>query len=62
MGEMRDLLTQSLILVFKMAKQKLKKPFTHLENVVLQTSAVATATMPLAGGIYRLETTTTNNL
>ena len=24
--------------------------FTHLENVVLQTAAVATATMPLAGG------------
>lgn len=25
--------------------------FTYLENVVLQTAAVATATMPLAGGI-----------
>jgi hypothetical protein len=26
--------------------------FTYLENVLLQTTAVATATMPLAGGLY----------
>jgi hypothetical protein len=28
------------------------KTFGPLENVVLQTTAVATATMPLAGGFY----------
>lgn len=40
--------------VFKLLEQKflLFKNFGPLENVILQTTAVATATMPLAGGIF----------
>ena len=44
---------QSTILgygVFKLLRPYLKDEFGPLENVVLQTVAVATATMPLAGG------------
>lgn len=35
---------------FKLLEPYLSEPFTAAENVVLQTTAVATATMPLAGG------------
>ncbi|KAI9230491.1 MAG: OPT oligopeptide transporter protein-domain-containing protein [Piptocephalis tieghemiana] len=36
--------------IFKPLQGRLKTPFGPVENVVLQTTAVATATMPLAGG------------
>lgn len=36
--------------VFKPFRSKLARPFGPVENVVLQTTAVATATMPLAAG------------
>ncbi len=39
--------------VFKLLQQKfLTLHFTPLDNVILQTTAVATATMPLAGGNF----------
>ncbi|EGC36348.1 hypothetical protein DICPUDRAFT_32017 [Dictyostelium purpureum] len=37
-------------LFFKLIEKHLKVRFNHFENVLLQTIAVATATMPLAGG------------
>ncbi|EFA78201.1 hypothetical protein PPL_08851 [Heterostelium album PN500] len=37
-------------LVFRLLQKKLSRHFNHFENVLLQTIAVATATMPLAGG------------
>jgi uncharacterized oligopeptide transporter (OPT) family protein len=36
--------------MFKPFKGKLRRTFGPIENVVLQTTAVATATMPLAAG------------
>ncbi|KAI9257239.1 OPT oligopeptide transporter protein-domain-containing protein [Phascolomyces articulosus] len=36
--------------IFKPFRDKLRTPFGPVENVVLQTTAVATATMPLAAG------------
>ncbi|KAI9491800.1 OPT oligopeptide transporter protein-domain-containing protein [Zychaea mexicana] len=36
--------------IFKPFRDKLRTPFGPIENVVLQTTAVATATMPLAAG------------
>ncbi|KAJ1912563.1 OPT super [Tieghemiomyces parasiticus] len=36
--------------LFKLLERWLKVPFGPAENVILQTTAVATATMPLAGG------------
>lgn len=40
--------------MFKPFKGKLRRAFGPIENVVLQTTAVATATMPLAAGISRV--------
>ncbi|GAM25333.1 hypothetical protein SAMD00019534_085080 [Acytostelium subglobosum LB1] len=37
-------------LAFRMVEKRLTRKFNYLENVLLQTVAVATATMPLAGG------------
>lgn len=37
--------------VFKPFEKSLRRPFGRVENVVLQTTAVATATMPLAAGM-----------
>lgn len=38
--------------IFKPFQNALKYKFGPVENVVLQTTAVATATMPLAAGKY----------
>ena len=38
--------------IFKPFHDKLRVPFGPVENVVLQTTAVATATMPLAAGSF----------
>ena len=40
--------------MFKPFQHMLKHKFGPIENVVLQTTAVATATMPLAAGNFKL--------